>query len=278
MHPTQQTTVIATDEEGKHVSTNRHAVTTSETNVASTRTRKLAIAAGICYLITHVTSVSAVLLYGPILNNAAYVTGSGPDTGVLLGTFFDVILAMAIVGTAVALFPVVKRYNEGVALGYVGLRTLEAGIITVGVLPLLAVVTLRQHLVGTIGADAGTLTTLASAFVELYKWTALVGPGLVCGVNTVLMAYIMYRSRLVPRFIPVLGLVGGPLVFAYSTARMFGVSEQIPTWAAIGVIPIFTWEVSLALYLITRGFKPTAIAAMSSKPGEKQTEGLLSAA
>lgn len=106
--------------------------------------RKLAIAAGVCYLITHVTSVGALILYTPILNNFNYIVGSGPDTPVMVGAFFEVLLAFAVVGTAVTLFPVVRRQNEGVALGYVGLRTLEAAIIAVGVVSLLAVVTLRQ--------------------------------------------------------------------------------------------------------------------------------------
>ncbi len=169
--------------------------------------RKLAIAAGVCFLITHVTSVPAAFLYDPILNRPDYVLGSVPDTRVLLGAFLEVICALGIIGTAVALFPVVKRWNEGGALGYVGLRTLEAGIIAVGVVPLLAIVTLRQHLAGTAGTDPATLVTLGNAFVEFHNWTEVLGQGLVVGVNTVLMAYLMYRSRLVPRFIPVLGLV-----------------------------------------------------------------------
>ena len=207
-------------EEDKHMNTNWQAGTI----VASPR--KTAIAAGVLYLITHVTSVGAAVLYGPILNDARYIIGSGPDTGVLVGAFFEVILALAVVGTAVALFPVVKRWNEGVALGYVGLRTLEAGIIAVGVLPLLAVVTLRQQLAGIAGADTGTLVTLGNALVALHNWTLVLGPGFVCSTNTVLMAYLMYKSGLVPRFIRVLGLVGGPLVFAYHAAQMFGLSEQ----------------------------------------------------
>lgn len=248
------------------------------------RPRKLAIAAGVLYLITHVTVIGAAILYDPILNDTNYITGSGsgPDTQVLVGAFFEVILAMAIVGTAVALFPVVKRHNEGVALGYMGLRTLEAGIIAVGVVPLLAVVTLRQQLAGTVGTvgavvtDPATLITLGNAFVELHNWTVLLGQGLVVGVNTVLMAYLLYRSGLVPRFIPVLGLVGGPLVFAYNTAKMLGISEQITPLAGILVIPIFAWEVSLAIYLIAKGFKPSAITAISSKSAETQTSELLS--
>jgi len=247
------------------------------TLVASLGTRKFAIAAGVCYLITHVTSVGAQFLYDPI-NKASYITGAGPDTPVLVGAFFEVILALAIVGTAVALFPIAKRQNEGIALGYVGLRTLEAGIIAVGVLPLLAIVTLRQTLAGTTSTDPTTLVTIGNALVSFHNWTFLIGPGLVCGTNTVLMAYLMYKSRLVPRFIPVLGLVGGPLVFAYNTAKMFGLSDQIPSWAAIGVIPIFAWEVSLAIYLIVKGFKPAAISAMASNSAKTEPNELMSAA
>ena len=229
-------------------------------------TRKLAIAAGVCYLITHVTSVSAPFLYGPILNHTGYVLGSGADTRVVLGAFLEIILAMANIGTAVALFPVVKRWGEGLALGYVGLRTLEGGIIAVGVLPLLAVVTLRGHLAGATGTDTAALVALGQSLVAVHNWTFILGPGLVCGVNTVLMASLMFRSRLVPRVIPVLGLVGGPLVFAYNAAVLFGLSAHIPAWVAIGVIPIFAWEVSLALWLIIKGFRPAALAATPARP------------
>ncbi len=220
--------------------------------------RKLAIAAGVCYFVTHVTSVAAPILYTPILHNANYILGSDADTGVLLGAFLELILAFGVIGTAVALFPVVKRQNEGVALGYVGLRTLEAGIIVVGVLPLLAAVTLKQQVAGDVGSDTANLVTIGNVLVQLHNWTAILGPGLVCGVNTVLLAYLMYRSGLVPRFIPVLGLIGAPLVFTYNAALLFGPSGHIPSWVAIAVVPIFAWEVSLAIYLIARGFKPSA--------------------
>jgi hypothetical protein len=240
-----------------------------------TSPRKLALAAGLCYLITHVTSVPAAFLYAPILNRADYVLGSGTATRVLVGAFLEVICALGNIGTAVALFPVVKRQNEGVALGYVGLRTLEAGIIAVGVVPLLAIVALRQHPTGTAGTDPATLVTLGNAFVAFHNWTVVLGQGLVVGVNTVLLAYLMYRSRLVPRYIPVLGLVGGPLVFAYHTAQMFGISEQILSWAVIGVVPIFAWELTLAIRLIAKGFKPSATASESARTG---TQDLSSAA
>ncbi|HEU4782021.1 MAG TPA: DUF4386 domain-containing protein, partial [Ktedonobacterales bacterium] len=206
--------------------------------------RKLAIAAGVCFLITHVTSVPAPLLYGPILNRPDYILGSGADTRVLVAVLLEVICVLGIIGTSVALFPVAKRQHEGIALGYVGLRTLEAGIIAVGVLPLLTVVTLRQQFAGTGVADSATLVTLGQALVEFHNWTFILGPGLICPVNTVLMAYLLYRSRLVPRFIPVLGLIGSPLVFAYNAALLFGLSAYIPAWTTIAVVPLFAWEVT----------------------------------
>lgn len=247
--------------------------TNTQASTIGASARKLAIAAGVFYLITHITAIGAAILYDPILNNARYIVGAGLDTQVIAGALLDVICALGIVGTAVALFPVVKRQNEGIALGYVGLRTLEAGIIAIGVVPLLAIVTLRQHLTGT--TDSATLVTLSSVLVAFYNWTSLLGPGLVCGTNTVLMAYLMYKSRLVPRFIPVLGLVGGPLIFAITAARMFDITEQFPSWIGIVVIPIFAWEVTLAIWLITKGFKSLVSASESSQPA---TNDLLSAA
>jgi hypothetical protein len=233
-------------------------------------TRKLAIATGVCFLITHVTSVPAAFLYDPILNGKNYILGSGSDTQVVLGAFLELICALGIVGTSVSLFPVVRRWSEGGALAYVGLRTLEAGIIAVGVLPLLTAVALRQHLAGTAGVDAASLAIVGNGLVEMHKWTRLLGPGLVCGVNTTVMAYLLYRSRLVPRIIPILGLIGGPAIFAYNTARVFGASEHTLGWTAIAVLPIFAWEVSLALRLIIKGFNVTPVTPEVARPVSKE--------
>jgi hypothetical protein len=224
--------------------------------VASASRRGLAIAAGVLYLVTHVTSVAAVILYTPLLNHADNILSAGPDTPVLVGALLEVILAFAVIGTAVTLFPVVKRQNESVALGYVGLRTLEAGIIVVGVVSLVAVVTLRQHAGGD--ADTASLITVGKALVAVHNWTFLIGPGLTSGTNTVLMAYLMYRSRLVPRWIPWLGLVGGPLVVASNTAVMFGLYPQFSSWAGVAAVLEFAWELALALWLIIRGFNASA--------------------
>lgn len=222
--------------------------------------RKLAVITGVCFLITHVTAIGAPALNGLALNSTASSTGT--DTQLLLAALLEVILALAVVGTAVALYPVARRWNEGAALGYVGLRTLEAGVIAVGVVPLLTLVTLRQSTAGAV--DAGATTVLSDMLVMFYKWTLLIGPGLVCATNTVVMAYVLFSSRLVPRFIPVLGLIGGPLIFIMTVGRMFDGYSQLPAWAALTVLPIFAWEVSLALWLIIKGFRQPALASLTA--------------
>ncbi|WP_051970051.1 DUF4386 domain-containing protein [Kitasatospora azatica] len=221
--------------------------------------RRLATAAGVCYLVTHVTSIGGLVLYGPVLNSPDFVLGSGPDTRVLLGALFEVLLALSIVGTAVTLYPVTRRHNEGLAIGYVALRTLEAAVITVGIVSLLAVVTLRQH--PSAGTDTASLTTVAKALVAVHDWTFLLGPNFICGANTTVLAYLLHRSGLVPRLIPLLGLLGGTLIFASATAVLLGLYKQLSVWGSLTAIPVFAWELALAIWLVTKGFKPVAPAA-----------------
>ncbi|MFF7992300.1 DUF4386 domain-containing protein [Kitasatospora xanthocidica] len=219
--------------------------------------RTLARAAGACFLATHVTSIGALVLYGPILKTADYVTGAGPDTRALLGALLEVLLAIAIIGTACALHPVTRRHNEGLATGYLALRTLEAAVIAVGIVSLLAVVTLRQH-PPTAGDPAALLTT-GKALVAVHDWTFLLGPNFICGANTALLALLLYRSRLVPRPIAVLGLAGGALIFASAIAVLFGAYEQVSGPGMLAAVPVFAWELCLAVRLLTKGFNnPTA--------------------
>ena len=174
--------------------------------------RKTALIAGGLYLLTFISSIPAVFLLAPVLDNPDYIIGSGNDTRVLLGCLLDLINAFACIGTAVALFPVVKRQNEGVALGFVTSRVMEAAIIVIGVVSLLSIVTLRQDLAGTAGADPAALVTTGQSLVATRDWTFLLGPDLMAGINALLLGSLMYRSRLVPRVIPSIGLIGGPLL------------------------------------------------------------------
>jgi len=235
--------------------------------------RKTAVAAGVFFIVAAAAATAGLVLYGPVLSDPHYiVTASGDDARVLLGAFFEVILAIAVIGTAVTLFPVVKRQSEGIALGYVAGRVLEAVVIVAGIISLLSVVTLRRDAAGAAGANAASLVTAGKTLVALHDWTFLFGPGLAIGVNTLLLAYLMYRSRLVPRLVAVIGLTGGPLIFASSAAVLFGLYEQVSAWGMIAAVPVFVWEMSLAVWLIVKGFRPSAIASLGARQAEG-TEG-----
>ena len=221
--------------------------------------RKTALVAGVLYLITFISSIPAVVLLDPVLNNTHYIVSAGADTRVLWGCLLDLINAIAAIGTAVALFPVVKRENEGVALGFVTARIFEAAIIVIGIVSLLAVVTLRQDLAGGAATDRGSLIAIGRSLVAVRDWTFLLGPSLIPGFSALLLGYLLYRSRLVPRVIPMMGLVGGPLLIASVTLSLFRGNDPITIVAAIATIPIFLWELSLGVWLTFKGFLPAPI-------------------
>ncbi len=212
--------------------------------------RKTALVAGTLYLITFATSIPARVLFAPVRNDPNYILGSGADTQILLAGLLDLLLAFSCIGAAVALYPVIKRQNHGVALGFVGSRTLEATIIVTGAVALLSVVTLRQA-----GAGADALGA-SHALVAMYNWTFLFGPGFMAVVNALLLGSLMYRSGLVPRIIPLVGLIGAPLLFASDLAVLFGLWTQMSLPAGIAIVPIALWEVSLGVYLVAKGFRP----------------------
>jgi hypothetical protein len=226
--------------------------------VPMTSTRKTALVAGIFYLITFI-SIPTLALYGPVKNHRDWILGSGGHTGVLVGGFLEVIVALAGIGTAVTLYPVVKRQNEGAALGFVTARVLEAVMIFTGVVSLLSLVTLRQDLGGAAGANAAALVTTSASHVAVYSWTFLLSQSLMPGINALLLGSVMYRSRLVPRIIPVVGLIGAPFLICTVIATLFGAMKLgSPELAAL---PVAAWELSLGLWLVVKGFRPSPITA-----------------
>lgn len=230
--------------------------------------RKTALVAGIFYLITFAASIPALALYGPILDDADFILGAGGgENRVLWGGFLEVVTALAGIGTAVALFPVVRRQNEGFAIGFVTTRTLEAAIIFAGVMSMGAIVTLRDDLAGATGAEADSVRVTGESLVAVHDWSFLLGPGYMPVFNAVCLGYLMYRSGLVPRIIPLVGLIGAPLLFASTTATMFGVHDQVSVTAFLAVLPVALWELSVGLWMTFRGFNPSPITAgMDSTP------------
>jgi hypothetical protein len=221
---------------------------------------------GILFLITFATSIPPfVYHYVPVLDDPRYIVGGGgADNRVLTGAFLELILIIANIGSAVVLFPILKRVNEILALGYVTARVVECVFIAVGILSLLTLVTLRQE--AAAGADASSLLTAGKSLVALHEWTFLLGPGFVVGLgNGLMLGYLMYRSRLVPRGMAALGLIGGPLVMASGIAVILGVIEIGSAWQTLPAAPEFLWELSLGIWLILKGFNQSAIARLEDE-------------
>ena len=231
-----------------------HAQPTTEMAIDDPRVRRLARIAGAFFVMTFISSIAALVLYGPVLDDAGYVVGGGADTRISVGAFLEVILVISNVGTAVALFPILRRHGEGLALGYVATRILESTVIVVGIVSLLSVVTLRQDVAGS--ADPGSLVLAGQSLVAVHDWTFLFGPAFCAGFgNGLVLGYLMYRSGLVPRRMALLGIIGGPLAFASATAVLFGLYEQTSGPSFVATLPEMVWEASLGIYLIAKGFK-----------------------
>ncbi len=251
--------------------------TTSERPVVVSRvrmdsTRKTALVAGIFYLITFI-SIPTLVIYGSVKTDQDWIISSGNSTGVLWGAFLEVIVALVGIGTAVTLFPVVKRQNESMALGFVAVRTLEAAMIFTGCLSLLSLVHLHQGLGATAGADKASLVTTGASLVSTYNGTALLGQTLMPCMSALLLGTLMYRSGLVPRAIPLMGLVGAPLLITSTIAVFFGVIEPISAWSGIATLPIAAWEFSLGIWLTFKGFKPSPVTAGMVAGSVKPNEG-----
>ncbi len=229
------------------------------------RDQKRARVFGVLYLITFVTSILALVLYETVLRHPrSYVAGAGHDKQVLFGALLELLLIIANIGTAVVIFPIVRRKNEELALGYVTARVFECAFILVGIVAMLAIITLRQQVVGP------AVGTLAYTLAAIKDWTFLLGPGWIVGWgNGLILGYLMYRSGLVPRRMCWLGLIGGPLIIVSGTALMLGgnnPSHTMHNLQAIVTIPEFLWELSLGVYCTIWGFRRDAPILSDSAP------------
>ncbi|WP_433502672.1 DUF4386 domain-containing protein [Pseudonocardia halophobica] len=237
-------------------------MTTTTSTIRPTTTRpdplrRRAFAAGALYLVTFV-SIPTLALFGPLHDPARFLLGTGTDAAVQWGALSEVVVALAGVGTAVVLFPVVKRQSETAALGFVASRVIEAALILVGVVALLTLLAVR----GTAGADPAALIPTGQALVAVYDKAFLLSQSLAPVFNALCLGYVLYRSRLVPRILPVIGLVGAPMLLASDIAILFGLYDRAAPIAALLALPIAAWEFSLGVYLLVKGFRPTGVAAL----------------
>ena len=219
--------------------------------------RKTALVAGVLYLLTFV-SIPTLFLYVPV-HDPKYIVGPGPDTAVIFGGVLEMIVALAGIGTAVVLFPVLKKQNEAAALGLVASRILESGTIFVGVAFLMSIVTLRQT-----GAGAGALVT-SHALATLYDRIFLQGQSFMPAICDLLLGFLLYQSRLVPRGLSLIGIVGAPLLLASYLAVLFGLIGQHAPLAELPALPVALFEFSLGVWLVVKGFKPSPILSSDTR-------------
>jgi Domain of unknown function (DUF4386) len=214
--------------------------------------RKTSLLAGALYLLTFV-SIPTLALYSAV-HETNYILGPGPDTSTIIGGVLEIIVALCGISTAVVLFPILKKQNEATALGLVAARILEAGTIFVGVAFLLTVVTLRQA-----GAGVGALPT-SHALVSLYDRIFLLGQSFMPAICDILLGVMLYKSRLVPRALSLIGIIGAPLLIVGYIAILFGVIDRISTFALLSAVPVALFEFSLGLWLVVKGFNSTPVA------------------
>jgi hypothetical protein len=237
--------------------------------------RKTALVAGVLYLATFLSSIPAVFLQGAVFNDPNFILGGGADTLVRFGALLDIVNGLTAIGTAVALYSVVKRQHEGLAIGFVSSRLFEAATLFIGIVCVFAIVTLRQD--GAVGGDSATLVTIQRSLLAVRDWTFVLGTG-VPALNAFLLGTLMYRSRLVPRAIPVLGLIGAPLFTSWIIGYIFGITEGGSAWHAIAVFPIFFWELFLGLWMTFKGFRkeaPLMIEAAVEAAGSVVSAGVI---
>lgn len=228
-------------------------------------TKKSAKIVGVLFILAAVTAIIGLILYKPILNGPDYlINGSEHANQVTLGALMELILVASAIGTATTMFPILRRYNETIALWHVCFRLLEAIVITIGVISVLSLLTLSREFVAAGAPDTASFQTYGIVLKAIHDWTFMLGPLFMLGINTMMYSYIFYKTKLVPRFIPILGMTGATLVFICALLVMFGIIQQISVWGAILALPVAANEMILAVWLIVKGFDESALASMSA--------------
>jgi Domain of unknown function (DUF4386) len=222
--------------------------------------RNIAIVVGILFLLTEVTSITGLILYDPILHDPDYIIkGASNEARVIWGAFFEVLLVFTQIGTAITLFPILRKHHESMAVGTVCFRLLEATIVIIGIMSLLAIVTLNHSFLKEVNPDTSSYLMAGQLLLDIHNWTFLYGPNLILGPSTFMTSYVLYKAKLVPRFVTTLGLIGGPLISVNAVLVMFGVYSQLSIGGMLLAIPVFGYEVSLAIRLLVKGFNSAPV-------------------
>jgi hypothetical protein len=237
-----------------------------EGEIKMNSSKKAAKIVGVLFILAAVTAIIGLQLYAPILTGHDYLMkGSQNANQIILGALMELILVVSAVGTATTMFPFLRKYNETIALWHVCFRFLEAVIIMVGIISVLSLLTLSREFVAAGAPDTPAFQVAGTLLKAVHDWTFLLGPNFILGINTMMYSYIFFKTKLVPRFIPILGMTGATLVLLAALLEMFGVVQQVSVWGGILALPVAANEMILAVWLIVKGFNETVLTSLSSK-------------
>jgi hypothetical protein len=237
--------------------------------------RKTALVGGILYLVTFVGSIASAILVGPALNDPGYVLGAGADQQVGLGAILELVNVFGLIGCGIAFFSVIRKVHEGLAIGYLATRLFEGAIITISVVGLLSILTLRQQVAA--GADGEALAPVAAALVAIRNWAIVLGSNM-APFNALMLGTALYRARLVPRWMPALGIIGAPILISFVIGMILGVAQTGTLFHLVAVFPFFIWELVLGLWLTFKGFNESAPIAVAERARHASATGLATAA
>ncbi|MGY1551609.1 DUF4386 domain-containing protein [Microbacterium sp. A588] len=231
--------------------------------------RRVALTAGTLYLLTVVVSIPALALKEPTLTDPGVLAAVGGEIAMLWSVLLEIVLVVACIGTAVVLYPFIRRYGEAASLGFVAARITEGVIILIGIIGMLSLITIHR-----ITPDSSALGIVDAALVSVHDWSFLLGPGLIPAANALLLGSVLYRSRLVPRLLPVIGFIGAGLLTASFLGTVFGVFDQVSLFAGLAALPIAAWEIGLGLWLVFKGFRtPVRVTDGPNAPRPRVEQG-----
>ncbi|NEM98507.1 DUF4386 domain-containing protein [Pontibacter burrus] len=232
----------------------------------SSGTKKDAVITGVFFIVATVAAIVGLRLYDPVLNNANYLTlGVSFSNQIITGAISELILACTAAGTGVMLYPYLRKYNESLGLGYLSFRLLEVVFILVGIVSVLALLSLSQMYTSTPAPDTATYAAMGGVLKAIHGWTFMLGPNFMLGINTFIYSYVFFKTDLVPRKLAAIGMVSAICIFIAAILELFGVIPQISAWGVLLAMPVFAFEMVLAFWLIRVGFNPESLPKKEQK-------------
>jgi hypothetical protein len=215
---------------------------------------------GWLFIGTFVTSIPARLLFidgvGASWTDMRFVAVEASNASLKWGAVLEFGLIVTQIGTAVVIYPLVRRQSETVSLGYVCARIMESVFAAIGLISIITIVSLADALVGASGPEATALVVHGDTLAQTYDWAFRWGPGLVAGIgNGLMLGYLMYKSELVPRRMALLGLIGGSLLIFSFVMQLIGVYKNGEGPSGLLTLPEAAWELSLGIYCALKGFR-----------------------